>query len=79
MSDAPVNGTGEMHAALKTALAELLPDMLRDHASAPVASSTRASAPPSWLAASASHCRPRPPLTRRHPLPGVLIASTGAR
>ena len=37
MSDAPVNGTGEMHNALKTALAELLPDMLRDHASAPVA------------------------------------------
>ena len=37
MSDAPVNGTGEMHAALKTALAELLPDMLRDHAGAPVA------------------------------------------
>ena len=37
MSDAPVNGTGEMHNALKTALAELLPDMLRDHANAPVA------------------------------------------
>lgn len=37
MSEAPVNGSGEMHAALKTALAELLPDMLRDHASAPVA------------------------------------------
>ena len=37
MSDAPVNETGEMHNALKTALAELLPDMLRDHANAPVA------------------------------------------
>mgnify|MGYP006268387831 CR=1 FL=1 len=36
MSEAPVNG-GEMHVALKTALAELLPDMLRDHAQAPVA------------------------------------------
>ena len=139
MSDAPVNETGEMHNALKTALAELLPDMLRDHANAPVAQvpappvaqtlrpstwhpSQQApdpagdtapavapaaggtehvrikddrdldafvrslarrlehpSEPPSWLAASASHCRPRPPLTRRHPLPGVLIASTGAR
>ena len=29
--------TGEMHAALKTALAELLPDMLRQHGTAPVA------------------------------------------
>ena len=28
---------GEMHAALKSALQELLPDMLRDHAAAPVA------------------------------------------
>ncbi|MFM7694937.1 MAG: hypothetical protein ACKO7U_11665 [Actinomycetota bacterium] len=28
-------GTGEMHAALKTALQELLPDMLRDHAHGP--------------------------------------------
>ena len=37
MSDAPVNGSGEMHTALKTALAELLPDMLREHQSAPVA------------------------------------------
>ena len=36
MSDAPATG-GEMHAALKQALAELLPDILRDHASAPVA------------------------------------------
>lgn len=36
MSDAPVTG-GDMHAALKQALAELLPDMLRDHASQPVA------------------------------------------
>ena len=30
-------GNGEMHAALKTALEELLPEMLRDHAAAPVA------------------------------------------
>lgn len=30
-------GNGEMHAALKTALQELLPDMLRDHTAAPVA------------------------------------------
>lgn len=28
-------GTGEMHAALKTALQELLPEMLRDHAHGP--------------------------------------------
>lgn len=28
-------GTGEMHAALRTALQELLPDMLRDHAHGP--------------------------------------------
>ena len=28
---------GDMHAALKSALQELLPDMLRDHATAPVA------------------------------------------
>lgn len=33
MSDA--QGTGEMHAALRTALQELLPDMLRDHAHGP--------------------------------------------
>ena len=37
MSEAPVNGSGEMHAALRTALAELLPDMLREHQTAPVA------------------------------------------
>ena len=38
MSEAgTTSGSGEMHAALKTALAELLPDMLRDHAQAPVA------------------------------------------
>jgi len=30
-------GTGEMHAALKSALQELLPEMLRDHGAAPVA------------------------------------------
>ena len=37
MSEAPVNESAEMHTALKTALAELLPDMLREHQSAPVA------------------------------------------
>ena len=37
MSEAPVNESTEMHAALKTALAELLPDMLREHQAAPVA------------------------------------------
>lgn len=37
MSEAPVNGSAEMHTALKTALAELLPDMLREHQVAPVA------------------------------------------
>ena len=31
MSDAPVNETGEMHNALKTALAELLPDMRNNY------------------------------------------------
>ncbi|MGI9188126.1 MAG: hypothetical protein ACR2J9_11535 [Gaiellales bacterium] len=36
MSEAPVNG-GEMHTALRTALAELLPDMLREHQATPVA------------------------------------------
>ena len=37
MSEAPVNESAEMHTALKTALAELLPDMLREHQTAPVA------------------------------------------
>ena len=37
MSEAPVNESAEMHTALKTALAELLPDMLREHQAAPVA------------------------------------------
>jgi len=37
VSEAPVNESAEMHTALKTALAELLPDMLREHQSAPVA------------------------------------------
>ena len=37
MSEAPANESAEMHTALKTALAELLPDMLREHQAAPVA------------------------------------------
>jgi hypothetical protein len=37
VSEAPVNESAEMHTALKTALAELLPDMLREHQTAPVA------------------------------------------
>ena len=60
MSDAPVNESAEMHTALKTALAELLPDMLREHQAAPVA---QVPAPPlpQTLRPSARH----PAATRR--------------
>lgn len=79
MSEGPVNGSGEMHAALRTALAELLPDMLRDHASTPVA---QVPAPPvaQTLRPSTWHPSQQAPDPARGPAPtpAGVVASDAA-